>query len=515
MPDGARNRDELYEIFNLVLDGLGLEQGEQALMESPIQAGSAPGGERRRALGLALARRDPDSAARARELLRAALQSDAEDGLAWMRLGDVAESDEEQERCYRRALMAAPNWDFARSNLARFLVHVGRPGEALEFTSGYESRSQDVLVAHGQALIGVGYYEEAASAIGRAIAEAAKPWPSLYYDKWYAEMECGWHEAALATACQAQKFFPEDPLWYIRMARALGELERIEQAWSVLETAQQAGLEPQALLREQFELAWRERDVANAWAILEQFLQAEAGEPPVPDRLTWAEEKTFMLLVETGRLPEARRLLAGKSLGADGWGNAAWTAMLSDQHAYSLELAQCALELDPGHYAGMYARAQALSELDQEDQALEALQALREAHPNEHHAYEKLALYAAAAGEPADQGVLADAFELADQGVLLGPHCPYAWATRGYVYFVRGQLVEALADLQLAWTRADSRQRPKTPIFWWLLGILQDDQALVDEMRQAAQEKATTAMACRMIARVEALLAVDEEPSND
>ena len=175
LPDGVRNRDELYEIFNLALDGLGLEKGEQALMDAPIQEGSAPGSERRRALGLALAKRDPSRVERARELLRVAVQTDAEDGLAWMRLGDVAESDEEQETCYRRALMAAPHWDFARANLARFLVHIGRPNDALEFTSGYESRSQDVLVAHGQALIGVGYYEEAAGVIGRAIAGSQNP----------------------------------------------------------------------------------------------------------------------------------------------------------------------------------------------------------------------------------------------------------------------------------------------------------------------------------------------------
>jgi predicted Zn-dependent protease len=174
--------------------------------------------------------------------------------------------------------------------------------------------------------------------------------------------------------------------------------------------------------------------------------------------------------------------------------------MLTDEHAFTLELAERTLALDPESYTGLYASAQALSELGRAEQALQVLLALRAAHPNEHNAYEKLALLSAANNQ------LDEALELADQAVQLGPYCPFAWAARGFVYFVLDQPVEALADLQMAWNRGNSQRRHKSPIYWWIMAELQEDEKLASEMRQAALDQADIELDQRMIALVEGRL---------
>lgn len=145
-------------------------------------------------------------------------------------------------------------------------------------------------------------------------------------------------------------------------------------------------------------------------------------------------------------------------------------------------------------------KAEALSGLDREAEAVAAYHQLREAHPNEHNAYEKLGLLLALDGKTGE------ALALAERAVALGPFCPFSWATRGYAHFVRGDRVLALAALQTAWGRADTERRRQSNEYWWLLAALQGQSELAEDRKRKAIEEATTAVGRRQIEQIEGLL---------
>jgi tetratricopeptide (TPR) repeat protein len=165
-----------------------------------------------------------------------------------------------------------------------------------------------------------------------------------------------------------------------------------------------------------------------------------------------------------------------------------------------MEFADRALELEPDHFAGLFARATAFREQDREPEATEAYHRLRRAHPNEHNAYEKLALLAALDGQ------LEQALELADRALALGPFCYLAWATRGYVAFVRSEDDKALADLDTSWQRANVDQRRGEHPFWWVRGALHHDERAAADHHTQALARAHTALDRRLIAQIEAQL---------
>ncbi|MBF8286168.1 MAG: tetratricopeptide repeat protein [Anaerolineales bacterium] len=146
-------------------------------------------------------------------------------------------------------------------------------------------------------------------------------------------------------------------------------------------------------------------------------------------------------------------------------------------------------------------RAEALSGLDREAEAVAAYHRLREAHPNEHNAYEKLGLLLALDGKSDE------ALALAERAVELGPFCPFSWATRGYAHFVRGDRAPALADLQTAWGRADTERRRQANEYWWLLAALQGQPDLAEDRKRKAMEEATNSTGRRQVGHIEALLA--------
>lgn len=68
--------------------------------------------------------------------------------------------------------------------------------------------------------------------------------------------------------------------------------------------------------------------------------------------------------------------------------------------------------------------------------------------------------------------------ELAERAVQPGSFCPFAWATRGYLYFLSGQWDAPRADLEIAWKRATFSQRREGFAFWWMLASLQNNPLL-------------------------------------
>jgi len=131
---------------------------------------------------------------------------------------------------------------------------------------------------------------------------------------------------------------------------------------------------------------------------------------------------------------------------------------------------------------------------------MEAYHRLRRAHPNEHNAYEKLGLLLALEGQTED------ALELADRALGLGPFCYLAWATRGYVAFVRGEDDKALADFETSWSRANVDQRRGEHAFWWVRAALRGDAAAAAATRDQALARAHTAIGRRQIDQIDALI---------
>jgi tetratricopeptide (TPR) repeat protein len=497
--DGLQDAKELDDAVHAILEGLGLEDGERAVLEAPVPDGGAPMHERQRALGLNLALFQKERAARARELLNAALARNPEDSYATLRLGDVAETDADREALYRRALLLAPRWAFARARLAEFLIEAGRAAEALEFTDGHETESFDVLVAHGRALLDAGHCDQAVPAFEQALSWMSQPTSSLYYWKWAAQEDCGQHEAALATAQAALPLFPNNLLWFVRVATSLRHLGRLDEAERVVEQGKAKGLGEQHVLEAGYETAWTRKDWGAALAAVEKLIRL-TGEKAGDEELGHWENRRLRLLLALQRVDDARRFVFSEKLNADGWGRAAWTAMMAHEWALCAELAEKALALDPQHFSGLFTRAEALSGLDREAEAVAAYHRLREAHPNEHNAYEKLGLLLALDGKSDE------ALALAERAVELGPFCPFAWATRGYAHFVRGDRPLALADLQTAWGRADTERRRQSNEYWWLLAALQGQPELADDRKRKAMEEATTAAGRRQVAQIEELL---------
>ena len=497
--DGVQNFDELYEAVKTILAGLGLAGGEQAVLESPVPEGGAPLGERLRALGLLLALYPEERAARARELLTAVLEANPEDAFATLRLGDVAQADSDREALYRRALLLAPRWPLARAHLADYLIDNHRAAEALEFTDGHETESAAVMAEHGRALLSLGRYEEAAPVLAQAVEWSGRSDSWMLYYKWAAEEWSGQHEAALATAREGRALFPGVLAWHVDLATSLRSLGKFEEARQVMVEGQAQGLSQADVLAAEYETAWAHNDLGAALTAVEA-LASLTGETAGDAQLGRWESKRLRLLLEAGRVAEARQFIHAEGLDARGWGEAAWAAMLAEEWELCLECAEKTLALDAQNFSGLFCKAEALCGLDREAEAVKVYRQLRQAQPNEHNAYEKLALLAATAGKGDE------ALELAERAVALGPYCPFAWAARGYAHFVRGEHAEAADDLQTAWNRADAERRRSAHEFWWMLAELLGEKERAAERKHKAIQSAKSASSQRQIRQIEALL---------
>lgn len=505
---GVSNHDELYETIYHIIEGLGPEEGEKAALTAPCppQGPTLEARSRMVALVLALQPAGTPAALRARESLQELLTREPDDAWVTLRLGDVAAAEGDREALYRRALLLSPRWSYARGRLADYLTDANRPAEALEFTDGHEHESFDLMAAHGRALLYTGRSEEAVVALTQATQWASSPASWLHYYKWLAESNCGRHAEALATAQSALTLFTDIPLWHVRAAASLRQLERLDEAEAQIAQGQADGLSEVEVCEAEYEIAWARKNWASALGITERLILL-LKEDATDAALGYWEARRLRLLLTLGKTDAAWAWLNAASLDATGWGEAAWTAMLAREWALCLEFADRALALDAQLFTGLLARAEALLGLDREPEALTAYEALRVAHPNEHNAYEKLALYFAVDNR------LEEALTLAERAVVLGPFCPFAWAARGYVHFLRGQREAALSDLQAAWGRADLDRRRQSNEFWWLLAALQRHKALARTRKAAAEKEATTAYGKRMVAQIEKALTDEKRTS--
>ncbi len=500
-PHTLYEQRDLDDAIRIILDRLGLDEGEQAILNTPIPQGGWPLPARERYLGLWLARHPDTKGERARALLQAALERDPNDTPALLWLGKVTPTDADREGLYRRALRLWPHWAYARATLAEFLLDVERAEEALEFTAGHETESFEVLLAHGRGLLNVGRYEEAIPVFEQVIGWYSEPWSYAYYLKWAAESNCGRHESALTTAQKALPLFPDRVRWHLYVAASLRDLSRFDEADQIIAAGKEKGLSATDVLEAQYETAWVKHDLEPALHAVEQLIalrEEKAGDGKLGE---W-ENKRLRLLLELGRHAEARTFALSENLNAEGWGKAAWAAMSADAWPLCAEFAERALALDAAQFSGLFCHAEALCGLNRLAEAVAAYHQLREAHPNEHNSYEKLGLILAVDGK------LDDSFPLADRAVFLGVFCPVAWAARGYTHFVRGDRAAALADLQTAWDRSDAERRREMNDYWWVLNALKGNAGLADMHKQKAVAEAKTDLARRLIAQAEGVLAL-------
>ena len=105
-------------------------------------------------------------------------------------------------------------------------------------------------------------------------------------------------------------------------------------------------------------------------------------------------------------------------------------------------------------------------------------------------------------------GRLDEALELAESALNLDQSCAFAWATCGYVYFLRGQWLAAQADLKTAWNRASMADRRREFVYWWILAALQNDGWLASDRKWKAGRETHTDWRRRQLAQTEAQLKV-------
>ncbi len=494
-PAGIRNADDLYGAAQIILAGLGAEAGEQSLLSGPAPEGTPSLSERQRALGLVLALNPKENGARARELLQAVLEDDPRDAYAVLRLGDVTNDARQREEQYRHALRISPEWPFIRAYLASYLMDSGRADEALEFTAGHQNDSVDVMIMHGRALFLLGRYDEAVPVYQAGVDAKERPESWLYYDLWEAESRSGDHRAALHTARRALSHYRREVRWYPLVATSLRNQGRFHEAARVIQQGQMFGLKWPDYLESEYETAWARGRYRAALRLEEKLAKWEKSDEG--KYWTRSRERRFRLLLKLKRPGQAREMLYGEVLDSpDELGQAAWICMDTASWDLAGELSEKLLALDEHNFVGMFARAESLAETGQLEPAVEALIALRAEHPHEHNSYEKLAVQSALDGNT-DQ-----AMEMAERAVLLGPFCPFAWATRGYVYFLRGQWEAARSDLETGWRRADVSRQRENYVFWWILAALQNRPALALYRQIQAGQESVTDWRRRQVAQV-------------
>jgi Flp pilus assembly protein TadD len=396
--------------------------------------------------------------------------------------------------------MMAQEWTFARSNLAAFLLENGRAAEALEFTTGHEHESVSMLKIHGKALFALSHYEEAVSTLEQAVELDGSEDDPLLVSLWMAQIFSGMHKAALKTARLGTRQFPADAQWNVRVGASLRELGRFDEARLAIEKALRKGLSTEEALRAEYDLARKQEDDEIALQVIEEMLALPGGRSE-DGKMAWAERQYVQLLTRAGNLQAVRQFVEQCDLSAEGWAEAAWAVQDSCENELLLDLAEKALALDPRQLQGLLAQAEALGRLGREAEARAVLHQLTEEYPEEHTAYEKLALWMAVGGDPDT------AFDYADRGVELGIFCPTAWATRGLIHALRGDVQAARDDLMAGWRRTGLEGGKNQIYFWWLLAGLEGEMDLAAERREQALRICRTTLEIRILRMIENMLA--------
>lgn len=432
------------------------------------------------------------------------------------RLAKLSEEPEEHERYAREALRLAPGWTYARSQLAELLLDQGRYQEVLELTSGYASTDINLLRCYAQALLFTGHADGACNAYEQLFQQTSWLSGADFYYKWSAEMRFGLTERAIATAQQARETYPDWETAYDMLSQAQSNHGDYEAAQATLDEARANGVPEHRYFEAQYELVWSRQDYEGALAVCDHILNYlatmekpedstlddEAFAEDIASKMHYWEVRRIRQLLELQRFDEARASIDKQERDETFYGDVAWEAQHADEDAFGLEMAERALALDPKSFKGLFVRASALHSLEGEETGIAAYHELRQAHPDEHNSYEKLAqllIY---------EDKFDEALELAERAVLLGPFCHVAWATRGYIHMARGEDEQAKADFQRAWNRSDIEQRLEgMHEYWWMWKLLTGDLEAAEHHRQQAYAEAKTDRQRRHIAHAESLAA--------
>jgi tetratricopeptide (TPR) repeat protein len=513
--NGIRNRHQLDFAVETIIQGFGSERGEKDIMHTALPK-SLTVCERDRALGLALSDDSKANGARARQLLEAVLAIHPDDAEVLLAIGRKAPIDEaEREDLYHQAVILAPRWTFARMLLANYLANQGRCEEALEFTTGHEYESFDILTQHVYALHHTGQYEEAALAAERLVCDKRLPGERVsyhYHWKWDIDSYCGEYSKALEIARQAQQRFPKELDWIQLESRSLCDLGQIVEAEAALTAGKKKGMQEDLVKTGKYWIALAQGELKTAlglakkeaggdyWTALEKGDLKNAVElggqqeaarlvSNIPELGLW-RSRYMVLLAHFGNEKEAKSYLTRYVHESQVLAELAF--VMSSTHANRLTLfcAEKALKDEKiSALSKFYAEfARSIARRNQENpKAHQYFEAVRKQYPLQPGAYEQLALYAALDKD------LDHASSLAEQAVILGRMIYSTWAVRGLINFLKGERETALNDLKSAWNRARFDRYIKGFLFWWLYKALAGDPAAAAEweLKATAQAEST------------------------
>ncbi len=487
------NSNQLSFAIWTILDGLGFEKGEQAILQVNLPFNITTR-ERDRALGLTLTSFPEQMGGRARQLLEAALAENPNDAEAIHRLAYVAQNDDECEQFLRQAVFLAPHWSYARYILANFLVYKDRWQEALQFTTGHELESLNLLEEHVFSLNKTGHYEEALELADLLVNETiplAERTSLRYRIKFDAENNCGKNEKSLATAIQAQGLFPTELDWFFFQALSLVHLDQFAEANAALVAGQAKGLDEDYVHRVLYRISLAQGDKKTALDIAhqrqadEQKALAEKGGPTVLNLGEWAF-RYLELLVHLGRLEEAEKYISHQCKQSHDWATVA--RRLCPTAAGHLTL-KCALEALKGEklssddrIMALFARAIASQNLD-DPNALQYFEQLRDEFPRSADIYDQLAIYAILDGD------FNRAEILAEQALVYERDSWFSWVVMGLVQFFKGDKPAATGDLEKGIYRNREILNPGPP-FHWLFYALSGDQASAAKWKEQAYSQA-------------------------
>lgn len=507
-PEVLHTVEDLQEAMQIVALGMGAREGENVLRKLRIGSNRFTAHDLWRAWGLALAQLPEEMTGekdvnmvrvRAEHWLQQALRQNDQDSLVALRLGMLTMEKSQQEAYLRRALLLAPRWSYARAVLANFLLAEGRSYEALQYTAGHDEEGIEIALVHASALLHLGWYEQAAARFKRVFQGMEERDPDVMADMWNSQLNAGDLQEAYQTVRAGMRYFPGELAWRLRLARTFVRMARLEEAEKVLKNLEINAESEYLALEIDYDLAAARQHWEIALQVTEKMCESGLVDG-VPRRLrAW---------VELRDINSIQAWLEFGNHSPQTWAACAWMVTLAEnglsrteQAHLCLALADRALAADEENFYARFARAYALINSGEERQGLAEIETLLWQYPLQHQSYSSLAMSRAA------EGNLREASEFAERAVEYGAGDLFSFAVRGMVNFLQGDNGAALADLQLAWKRADAYQRRRGFVFWWLLAILSgEDLEQVEDWRQKAVEASHTSANRRIIERINEFL---------
>ncbi len=508
-PGAILGRDALCYAFETIIQALGPEKGEEAILNVKLPP-SINDRERDFALGTILSFHPKERGARARQLLESALADNPDDFEATFWLSNVAMNETEHEALLKKTVFLAPHWTHARMVLSGFLIDKKRYKDALEFTTGHEYESLDMLARHVISLNSLGDYEQAAPAVDRLVNDPSLPGnrPSrFYWWKFWIEVNCGEYKQAIDTAYKAQALFQNEHDWYYLSAFALYKSGRFDEAKAVLVEGKEKGCDGDLVREGYYWIALSQEDWQTAFDIAKRAQEAawnilpSQKDPDVTMLKKWSH-RYLLMLIDQGRQADAEKYLDVIFKDSRVWESTTNDLASRRDNSLTLACAERVLGLSnitaTARYYALWARAIAYRNED-DTQARQAFEDVRDQFPLDALPVAQLALYAALEGD------LPQATRLADQAVVQDRHVWQSWATRGLVRLLNGQRASALSDLKSAWNRTVELYITGFS-FWWLYFSLLGDIPNAKKYRDKAIAQAESTFDQQLIDVIKSLI---------